>query len=266
MLLAIDIGNTTISVGVFQGKRICQTYTLETVCPRRQMVVRLRKVLQSISRSNVPIQGIIICSVVPRALLVVESTVRREMKIRPWVVGRDIKVPIRNNYRNPRQVGQDRLVGVYAAKCLYGSPCLIIDFGTAITFDVVSRRGDYEGGMIIPGIRLSVESLFHKTALLPRVEKIIPPRSLIGKETKESILSGIFHGYGAMCSELIDRIAEEIRGQPKVILTGGHTDLIKKFIFRKIDKIDRHLVFKGMYLLSLPLFSDRPQKKSLDKN
>ena len=164
-------------------------------------------------------------------------------------MGKDVIVPLINRYRNPRQVGQDRLVGAYAALKFYGAPVIVIDFGTAITFDVVSKRREYLGGIIVPGIRLSAESLFHKTALIPRID-IVKPGPLIGKDTQESVLSGIFYGYGAMSRGLIELIAKKFKGdKPKVIVTGGYTAQMKKYIASQITKIDRYLVFKGLFLL-----------------
>ena len=199
----------------------------------------------------------VICSVVPSALIIVSSAIQKHFSFNPLVIGEDIKVPIKNNYRNPKQVGQDRLVGAYAVKCLYGFPAIVIDFGTATTFDVVSRQGNYEGGIIVPGLRLSAESLFSKTAMLPRLEKFKAPANLIGKDTEGSILSGLFYGYGAMSRGLIDLLFKQIKGRPQIVVTGGYTALMKKFIHRKIHHVDNDLVFKGIALLHAFLFSSR---------
>jgi type III pantothenate kinase len=261
VMLAIDIGNTSISFGVFKGRRIVMQEGIPTgvSIPRfkfneardkRQLEKRLGIVFQGIHSRYPGIARVVTCSVVPEALRAVQTGVLRHLRVKPLVVGKDIEVPLKNNYRDPRQVGQDRLVVAYAAKYLYGQPLIVIDFGTATTFDVVSPRGDYEGGIIVPGIRLSAESLFQKTALLPRIEHIQRPKDLIGKDTEGSILSGIFNGYGAMCCGLIDRIARRMRETPKVIVTGGYTDIMKDFISSKIDKIDPCLVFKGMAFLA----------------
>ncbi|MBI5150500.1 MAG: type III pantothenate kinase [Candidatus Omnitrophica bacterium] len=250
MILAVDIGNTTIGLGVCQGTRILSVRRVDTVASKRQLAAAVSKCLGEIRRWYPSLRDAVICSVVPRALATVESVLRRQFGARVVVIGRDIPVPIKNNYRDPRQVGQDRLVGAYAAQCLYRAPCLIIDFGTAITFDIVSRRGEYEGGIIIPGLRLSAESLFQKTALLPRIDTIRAPRSLIGKDTRESILSGLFNGYGAMCAGLIDQVAGTMSRRPKVIITGGHTRLMQKFIRTRVTAIDKDLVFKGIALVS----------------
>lgn len=249
MILAVDIGNTTIALGVCRGLRVMAVYRMDTVSSKKRLAAQLGKLLERIHDRYPSLRSVVMCSVVPQALVVVEPFLRRKLAVPVSVIGRDIKVPMKNNYRNPRQVGQDRLVGAYAARCLYKAPCLIIDFGTAITFDVVSRRGEYEGGIIIPGLRLSAESLFQKTALLPQIDSIRAPRSLIGRDTTESILSGLLNGYGAMCRGLIDLISDRIKDHPKVIITGGHTRLMQKFIRTRVDIIDQNLVFKGIALI-----------------
>ena len=250
MLLAIDIGNTTISLGLMNGKRIIQNNSIEVGISQVLLRSELKKLLTQIKRKHPNLYDVVICSVVPEVLNIVERSVVQFLKTKPRIIGKHIKVPLKNNYRKPSQVGQDRLVCAYAAKQLYGAPAIVIDFGTAITFDVISKRGSYEGGIIVPGIRLSAESLNKKTALLPNIHSIKGPRSLIGKDTQESILSGLFNGYGSMCNGLIDRISKKISGRPKIIITGGHTDLMKKYIAKRITKIDNSLVFKGIYLLA----------------
>jgi len=246
MLLAIDIGNTTVTFAIMKGKRVAHAHSLDNSA----LSAGLKRELSCIKRKFPRISDVILCSVVPKTLKTVDRAVRRHLKITPMIIGKDIKVPIKNNYRDPKQVGQDRLVCAYATRHLYGSPAIIIDFGTAITFDVVSKLGHYQGGIIVPGIRLSAESLYRKTALLPKINSIKGPKALIGRDTQESILSGIFFGYGSMCCGLIDSLAKGLKGKPKVIVTGGHTRLMRKFIAKKITKIDKDLVFKGMAILN----------------
>lgn len=258
MLLAFDIGNSTVSVAVMAGnkfklKRFLEFRVSSKPKPgvsKKQVASKLKTFIKAIYKEGHPIDQILICSVVPEGTSLIEKSCRKLWKAKILVVGRDIRVPIKNNYSNPKQVGQDRLVGAFAAKRLYGAPLIIIDLGTAITFDVVSKSGTYEGGIIVPGIRLSLESLFKKTALLPRIEKIDTPKNLIGRDTKTSMLSGIFNGYGALCTGLIQTISHSLKARPKVIMTGGHTQLIKKYIRVKIDAIDADLVFKGLNLLA----------------
>ena len=249
MLLTIDIGNTTISFGLIKGRRIIFVDSLKKGKGAKSPKARIERILKKIHAQYPKVKDVMICSVVPELINPMSAASKKFLKIKPIIIGRDIKVPIKNNYRNPRQVGQDRLVGAFAAKSLYGNPVIIVDFGTAITFDLVSDKGDYEGGMIVPGIRLSTESLFEKTALLPEVKGVQKPTLLIGKDTKGSIASGIFYGYGTMCAGLVDLISKKIRKKPKVIVTGGDASLMTKGFLRKIDKVDQHLVFKGMDLL-----------------
>jgi len=250
MLIAIDIGNTSISVGVLKGQRVLQVHVTEADLSQAKLRAEMTKIFLRVKREYPKVNRVVICSVVPIALKIIERNLKHQFKINPLVVGRNIAVPIKNKYDDPKQVGQDRLVGAYAAGRLYGKPAIIIDFGTAITFDVINKRGQYEGGIIVPGIRLSAESLHQKTALLPHIKTNRGPNHLIGKNTKESMLSGIFNGYGSLCSGLIDRISRDMKGKPKIILTGGHTHMMKKYIAKKGKQVDRDLVFKGLALLA----------------
>ncbi len=248
MHLTVDIGNTTIALAVVHKTKILVVKRLDTSTKSDHLKLQLAGVLRGFKRKYGVIEGAIICSVVPQVIPTVKRVIKQELKAKVAVVGEDIKVPIVNRYKNPRQVGQDRLVGAYAAMKLYGKPAIIIDLGTAITFDAVSGKGEYLGGVIVPGLRLSAESLFLKTALLPEIV-IKAPKSVVGRTTQESILSGLFYGYGSLCRGLIDLIGRTMKGRPKVIMTGGHTQLMKKFINRDIRVVDERLVFKGLSLL-----------------
>jgi type III pantothenate kinase len=248
MILAVDIGNTSISIAVLNGRRIKWIGNLDVQSKPRNLKNIFHKVLIGIPK-KFEINEAIICSVVPDKTNFIIRLIKSELGVPVFVVGKDLIVPITNRYHNPKQVGQDRLIVVYAVKVLYGQPAIVIDLGTAITFDVLSEKGHYEGGIIVPGIRLSLESLHSKTALLPKIESVRSPKTLIGKNTKESILSGIFYGYGEMCSGLIERISNQMKSDPQVIVTGGYTGVMKKFISAKIIKIDQLLVFKGMAAL-----------------
>ena len=249
MILGIDIGNTSISVAILKGKQVLHVNTIDVNVKKNELHRQLDKYTKRYLKNRAKLVRGIICSVVPKKTRVVEQYVLQKFKIPVHVIGRDVDVPIVNNYTDQKQVGQDRLVGAYAVKKIFGSPAIIVDFGTATTFDVVNRKGEYAGGIIVPGVRLSAESLFSKTALLPRVEHISAPKHLIGRNTQESILSGIFNGYGAMCTGLIEDIRREIKNNPQIILTGGYTQVMKRFIKVKISKIERHLVFKGIAFL-----------------
>jgi type III pantothenate kinase len=166
---------------------------------------------------------------------------------KPYIIGKDILVPIKNLYHKPKQVGQDRLVNAYAASSLYRAPLIAIDFGTAITFDIISKKKEYLGGMILPGLKISLEALNQRTALLPKI-KLKKPDDFIGKDTKNSMLSGIIYGFGSLTDELITRIKKVIGRNALAIVTGGNTELISKYC-RKINKVDVNLTLKGLSML-----------------
>lgn len=278
MNLAVDIGNTTIAFAVINVGKVLAVKRMDTVLSSGSLRWQLKGVLREFKRRYARIDQAVVCSVVPEVVSMVKRSIKTELDMKVYIVGEDIKAPMVNRYKNPRQVGQDRLVGAYAAMALYGKPAIIIDLGTAITFDVVSASGEYLGGAIVPGIRLSAESLFLKTALLPEID-IKAPRSVIGRTTQESILSGLFYGYGSLCRGLIELMERQVKGRPKIVMTGGHTQLMKRFIkglpskrgdqdfidlsdrgFRlsgtkvsvSSDRvIDEHLIFKGLSLLLL---------------
>jgi type III pantothenate kinase len=251
MVLTIDIGNTTISLAAVKKNRIVKTWIAPTDSSNKQLLVMLAKVTADLKRSGLQCKVALICSVVPRSTTIVEQFVLKYLKIGVEVVGRDVSVPIKNGYRDPAQVGQDRLVGAFAAVQLYGKPLIVVDLGTAITFDAVSAKGEYLGGVIVPGLRLSAESLFLKTALLPQID-IKAPKTIIGRTTQESILSGLFYGYGSLCQGMITLISRHLKAKPTVVMTGGHTALMKKFIPSKIRIVDEHLVHKGLAMLKNP--------------
>lgn len=249
MKLGIDIGNTRITLATFKAARVKVLGGVLTRQASAVMSLELSRLFKKILKSHPQIREAVIGSVVPSATRIVERQARLA-GLKVVVVGRDTDVPIKNNYKFPKQVGIDRLLCAYAAKVLYGAPLIVIDFGTAITFEVVSKSGDYEGGLIIPGIQLSLDSLSQKTALLPRVENVRKPKHLIGQTTQESILSGVLHGYGAMCDGLIDQFLKSRPKQKfKIILTGGYAPLIRALMSRRVDCVNEDLVFQGMALL-----------------
>lgn len=231
-ILAIDIGNTNITVGLFNGSRLIRKYKIPT---------GLR------SLRFLPADMAILSSVVPKALPGVVSSLKKAGICEITVVGRNVKVPIRNMYKAKSQVGQDRLVNAFAVKYIYGSPAVVVDFGTAITFDIISKRGDYLGGLILPGIELSLKSLYERTALLPKVELKDEPH-IIGKDTRSSMRGGILFGFGAMCDGLISRYRKMLGKSMKVIATGGNAQLIKKYA-GSIQVVDEDLTLKGLLLI-----------------
>jgi type III pantothenate kinase len=242
MLLAIDIGNTNIACGLFKKDRIIKRFSFPT--KPGQYYYFLKREL----KKNIP-DSAIIASVVPKATSRLELALRFLRVGQLIVLGENITVPIKNRYRYPKQVGQDRLVNGFAAVKLYGTPAIVVDFGTAITFDVISKKKEYMGGMILPGLGISLDSLNQRTALLPRI-KLYAPSEFIGRDTKNSILSGIVYGFAGLTDTLIERIKNKLGKNVLVIGTGGDIGFIGRYC-KKIDKIDKDLTLKGLNLIYL---------------
>ncbi len=239
MLLAIDIGNTNITFGIFKGDKLIKRFDIAT---ERYHFKKLKKKL-----SKAKFDESIICSVVPTAGRRLAKGLKKLLGRQPYIIGKDIIVPLKNLYHKPKQVGQDRLVNAYAGVRLYGAPLIAVDFGTAVTFDVVSRNKEYLGGMILPGLGISLDALAERTALLPKIKLERPPE-FIGRNTRNSMLSGIIYGFAALSDDLTLRIKEKIGKNALVIGTGGNIDLISKYC-KQIDKIDRDLTLKGLNLI-----------------
>jgi type III pantothenate kinase len=174
-----------------------------------------------------------------------EKMLKRITGKKPYIIGKNIKVPMPNLYRG--LLGQDRLVNAYAASRLYGAPAIVIDLGTAITIDAVSRDKKYLGGLILPGMELSLEALHRHTALLPKL-RLKTPAGLIGRDTAHSILSGIVYGFAGLCDELARKIKNKVGKNAIVIATGGNARLIKKYS-REINRSEPLLTFKGLGLI-----------------
>ncbi|MDP2938953.1 MAG: type III pantothenate kinase [Candidatus Omnitrophota bacterium] len=240
MLLTIDIGNTNISLGLFKHNHLVRRYFILT--RTKNFILLFKKIFL---KNN--IDDVIICSVVPEVARQLEQVIRKLLGKQPYVLGKNIKVPIKNLYKNPHQVGQDRLVAGFAAAKIYGTPVIVLDFGTATTLDIVSRKQEYLGGIIIPGIGMSLEALHEKTALLPKV-KLVEPQSIIGRTTQESILSGIFFGFGYLADALVTQVSAQLKQKCLVVLTGGFSKHIAEYIHKK-NIIEQDLIFIGLQLI-----------------
>lgn len=240
MLLAIDIGNTNISYGVFKNRKLIQQFDIPADTYSR---LKLLKKL----RNNPKISATAICSVVPKLTRIILRDLRILTGKKPYIIGKGLIVPIKNHYHQPDRLGQDRLVNAYAAGNLYKAPLIVIDSGTAITFDLVGKNKAYLGGLIIPGMQMSLEALSEKTALLPLVELGLP-KNIIGRDTKNSILSGVVFGMAGAAKELVARIKRYLGKNALIIGTGGSIGLIKKYSGIKI-KIDNGLTLKGIDLI-----------------
>ena len=246
-LLAVDIGNSSISFGIFKGKKLIADFKLST--QHKSVSFYQRAIRSSFRKLKIKEEGvreIILCSVVPQKTPTIKNALAGIFKKKILVAGKDIPVPIKNNYRIPRQVGIDRLLGAFAALKRYGPGLIIVDFGTAVTIDIVSRKSEFLGGLIFPGIDLSLDALSHHTALLPRVT-IARPQRLVGNDTVSAITAGIVFGMAGMFDAIIQILKEKYRGY-KVIATGGSINFIKRYS-SQLHTARRSLVLEGLSLL-----------------
>lgn len=225
MIFGVDIGNTNIVIGVFNGNTIIHHFRLDTD-PLRTTDEYAATILFLLERSGCKpedFKGVIISSVVPALVHTFSRIASKYFNRQPMVVGPGLKTGVPIRMENPKEVGADRIVNAAAAIREYGAPCVVVDFGTATTFDVVNRKGEYIGGCICPGVRLSAQILHTKTAKLPDVE-IVKPSSVIGNNTVHSIQSGVYFGYLSLIDGILDRILEEEfpgAADVKLITTGG---------------------------------------------
>jgi len=244
-LLAVDVGNTAIHIGYFKGCRLARVHVLKT----KARVTTLSRQIKTLCRKYKAkgVASVVMCSVVPKRTRILEKIFFRELEKKICLAGRDRRIPLINRTRHPRQVGADRMVGAYAAVCLYRCPVIVVDLGTAITLDAVSGKKEYLGGIIVPGINLSAEVLHERTALLPLV-KINKPDRIIGRDTQSAILSGLFYGYGAMLHGLVGLLKKQLSSRTRVVMTGGYAGLMKDF-FQKQAILEPELVLKGLCFL-----------------
>ena len=249
MILAIDIGNTNIVIGVFQDKKLLANWRLATDRNRTQdeYGVVLKELFSLANISMQSIEGVMMSSVVPPVNGLLEAMVKKYFGLNPLIVGPGIKTGISIKTDNPREVGADRIVNAVAAYSLYGGPLIIVDFGTATTFCCVTAKGEYLGGAIAPGIGISTEALFARAAKLPRVE-LMKPQSVIGKNTIASMQSGIIYGFAGQVEMLVKRIKLEMGTDAQVIATGGLAAAIAQEA-RVIDKIVPSLTLTGLRII-----------------
>ncbi|MEE8374655.1 MAG: type III pantothenate kinase [Dehalococcoidia bacterium] len=249
MLLAIDIGNTNIAVGVFEVERLKATWRLGTdvhkMADEYAALLFNLSTLKGLSFSD--IDQAIISSSVPPLVTTFDELCRHYFEVTPMVVGSGIKTGVRISIDNPREVGPDRVVNVAAAHRMYEGPLIVVDFGTATTFDAVSSEGDYLGGAIAPGIGISAEALFERAAKLPRVELIRPKRA-IGRNSVTAMQSGIIFGYVGLIEGIVARMRTELGGEAKVIATGGLAEIIAEET-SAIDALEPDLTLLGLQMM-----------------
>ncbi len=249
MLLALDIGNTNIVIGVFQGQNLSKHWKIqsgrETTCD--EYAVTLLKLFALSEVSVGEIRDVIISSVVPPLTPVFQELSQNRFNIKALIVGPGLKTGMPILYENPLEVGADRIVSSVAAFSKYGGPVIVVDFGTATTFDAISAEGEYLGGAIAPGIQIAAEALSLKTAKLPRIEIKIPKKA-IGRTTVSSMQSGLYFGYIGLVTNIINKFKDELGKEAKVIATGGFASLISEKI-EHIDIFECHLVLEGLRIL-----------------
>lgn len=227
MLLTIDIGNTNITLGLYQGKELGPRWRLATAYDHMpdEYGLQLLGLLEHAGHTTTDVSGICMASVVPPITGKIIEACKRYLNMEPLVVDAGVKTGVRVRYEDPRAVGADRIVDAVAVVHLYGTPACVVDFGTATTFDAISKSGDYLGGAIAPGIGIAAEALFQRTAKLPRVDLQKPP-TVIGRNTVHSMQSGLLYGYVGLVEGMVARFRSELGTQMKVIATGGLADIV----------------------------------------
>ncbi len=249
MLFTIDVGNTNIVYGLFEGQRLLHQFRVETSRGRTadEYAVVVRQLLSMRDVAPSDVKAGIIASVVPALTEPMLDLVRRGFGLEPLVVGPGIKTGMSILYENPREVGADRIVNAVAAYERFKSGLIVVDFGTATTFDCVTPKGEYMGGVIAPGIQISADALFARAAKLPRVEIQRPPK-VVGRNTQHSMQSGIVFGYVGLVDGLVDRLIEEMAFPCAVVATGGLARLIAP-LSRTIMTVDDELTLTGLRIL-----------------
>ena len=249
MLLVIDVGNSNIVLGIYDGDLLVKDWRISTDKSKTtdEYGILIFELFRLSAIGFDQVEGIMISSVVPTLTGVLEQLSMQYFNYKPYVVGPGIKTGMPIHYDNPKEVGADRIVNSVAGYEKYKSSLIIVDFGTATTFDYVNKKGDYCGGAIAPGLMISMEALFQQASKLPRVEILKPP-SIIAKNTVNSMQAGIYYGYIGLVDEIVTRIKTESRDNPKVIATGGLSSLIAPES-KTIDMVEEYLTLEGLRIL-----------------
>ncbi|HIV67638.1 MAG TPA: type III pantothenate kinase [Candidatus Butyricicoccus stercorigallinarum] len=249
MLLTIDVGNTNTVFGIYRKEEMIGSFRLSTTAERTsdEIGMKIHLYYSFLGLNARDTRAVIIASVVPPVMYTLINAIRKYIGVQPLIVGQDIETGLVNRYDNPKEVGIDRLVNAVSAVKKYGSPLIIIDIGTATTFDVIDGDGAYRGGAIYPGIKVAMEALFQKASKLPRVD-IVRPDKAIGTNTVMSMQSGAVRGYAGAIQGIVGEMQQEIGCKCNVVATGGMGRMMAQYC-DTITHVDANLTLEGLLML-----------------
>jgi type III pantothenate kinase len=249
MLLAVDVGNTQTALGLFDGESLAESWRVATEAERTgdELAALFADLLDLRNRSFEDVSGVCLSSTVPLLVRAYEALAEDQIEVPILVLGPGTKTGISIHYDDPREVGPDRIANAVAARERYGSPCIVVDFGTSTNFDAVSAEGEYVGGVLAPGIETSMDALFARAARLTKVD-FVQPDSVIGKSTVSALQSGVVYGFAGQVDGIVERIRGELGDTAPAIATGGLAELIAPHS-RTIEKVDPLLTLDGLRLV-----------------
>jgi type III pantothenate kinase len=249
VILVMDVGNTNIVLGIYKGRELLHHWRLSTnrSATVDEYGIMIHNLFNHAQIQLKDIKGVVISSVVPPLMFVLEQLCSKYLDRTPLVVGPGIKTGLNIRYENPKEVGADRIVNAVAAIELYGPPLIVVDFGTATTFDYIDEKGQYIGGAIAPGIGISTEALYRSAAKLPRIE-LVRPKSVVGRNPINSMQAGIIFGYAGQVDGIVERIRSEFNTEAQVIATGGLAELISGES-NTIELVNPMLTLQGLQII-----------------
>lgn len=254
MLLAIDIGNSSIKFGVFDNEKLASKFTIPTA--QEYSAEEINNLIRSHLRHS--IKTVVVSSVVPQINDAISVFAEQYLQIKPVFVDSSYKTSLVIKYNPPENLGADRFIAAFAAREKHGAPCIVCDFGTATTVDAVNSKSEFIGGIIVPGIAILADALNLKTAKLPPVE-IEKPTSVFGNSTVSAIQSGIFYGYLGLTEGILRKMLEELNEKPLIIATGGFSKLIAENC-EMIDIVDENLMLDGLHMIYKQISHEQPRK------